>query len=380
MDRSGRFFLGKKLNVGILSTSFADFYLMADFAGLISRYCNKSTHQITFIARESARSVDLRTLHKLTENAKIQVETLALKMPSNGCSSVALGMAFWAIEEDLRTIFSRLDYLFVLGDRGEALVISALAVSYHVKLIHLHGGEKTEGSLDDKYRFAISMLADCHLVKDTECAQRLKASGVSDEKIYVTGSIGTQALSLWLRSGEKRRKELGLMPEEKHIFACLHPDIVAGEQGYDHYFEFMEYLLSHGNYRIFASAPGFETESGGIVERWERLAKKYPEKIDYKPSFGREKFNLINYFSDAYCGNSSAGVLEIPYLTKGPIIDVGFRQKGRYDPVNSRIINCEFNSDRLRQIFETSVTIPKRIERCVLPTTQFSRFIKEHFL
>ena len=52
----------------------------------------------------------------------------------------------------------------VLGDRWELLYAVPPAVLRGVPLVHLHGGEVTEGAMDDRIRHAVSKLADLHCV------------------------------------------------------------------------------------------------------------------------------------------------------------------------------------------------------------------------
>src|SRR5690349_13591799 len=53
----------------------------------------------------------------------------------------------------------RPDLVVVLGDRSELLGLAAAAVVHRVPLVHLSGGEITEGATDDAVRHAITKLA-----------------------------------------------------------------------------------------------------------------------------------------------------------------------------------------------------------------------------
>lgn len=54
------------------------------------------------------------------------------------------------------------DYVLVLGDRYELLPICNTAFVMCIPIIHLSGGDVTEGAIDDGVRNAVTMLAEYH--------------------------------------------------------------------------------------------------------------------------------------------------------------------------------------------------------------------------
>ena len=54
------------------------------------------------------------------------------------------------------------DILVVLGDRYEALAAAEAAMLLRVPIAHIHGGEATEGAIDDLIRHAITKMAHVH--------------------------------------------------------------------------------------------------------------------------------------------------------------------------------------------------------------------------
>ena len=53
---------------------------------------------------------------------------------------------------------------------------------------------------------------------------------------------------------------------------------------------------------------------------------------------GQQKYFSLIRNSDGLIGNSSSGIIEVPYLQK-PTINIGTRQNGRFQ--SSSIINCD---------------------------------------
>ena len=57
---------------------------------------------------------------------------------------------------------SKPDALMVLGDRYETLAVCAAAMNAQIPIVHLYGGEATEGLIDEAVRNAITKLSYLH--------------------------------------------------------------------------------------------------------------------------------------------------------------------------------------------------------------------------
>ena len=56
--------------------------------------------------------------------------------------------------------------ILLLGDRFEILAVATAALIARVPIIHLHGGELTEGAYDDSFRHSITKMSFLHLKMD----------------------------------------------------------------------------------------------------------------------------------------------------------------------------------------------------------------------
>lgn len=48
------------------------------------------------------------------------------------------------------------DMVVILGDRYEMLVVAIISMLQHIPIVHLHGGEISEGAVDDSIRHSIT--------------------------------------------------------------------------------------------------------------------------------------------------------------------------------------------------------------------------------
>ena len=58
------------------------------------------------------------------------------------------------------------DLVIILGDRNELFSISVPCMIYNIPVLHLYGGDKTQGCTDESTRHAISMLSSYHIVSN----------------------------------------------------------------------------------------------------------------------------------------------------------------------------------------------------------------------
>ena len=69
--------------------------------------------------------------------------------------------------------------LILLGDRYEAFAAAAAAHLLGITVVHIHGGETTEGAVDDRLRHAITQLSTWHFTAAEPYRQRVIAMGHS---------------------------------------------------------------------------------------------------------------------------------------------------------------------------------------------------------
>jgi len=112
--------------------------------------------------------------------------------------SVGTGIAGLAdAYEELRP-----DMIMVLGDRYEILAAVSAALFYKIPVIHLHGGEITEGAYDDAIRHAVTKMSHLHFTSTEEYRQRIIQMGENPETVYYVGALGCdniRQVPLWIK-------------------------------------------------------------------------------------------------------------------------------------------------------------------------------------
>ena len=265
----------------------------------------------------------------------MKIDTLVGENDARGVSeSIGLGVSKFAVAlEELRP-----DLVLVLGDRFE---IFAAVIAAHVALIpvaHIHGGELTEGAIDDAFRHSITKMSQLHFVSTQEYANRVIQLGEQPGSVFVTGGLGVDAISqLELLSKSELESILNFKFGEKNLLITLHPvtlELAAADKQINELLAALDQLPDI-NY-IFTS-PNADPGSNYISHAIEKFVATH-ENSSFYASLGQLNYFSCIQFVDGVVGNSSSGILEIPTFRKGTI-NVGDRQQGRVQAKS--VINCE---------------------------------------
>jgi GDP/UDP-N,N'-diacetylbacillosamine 2-epimerase (hydrolysing) len=265
----------------------------------------------------------------------MKIDTLVGDNDAKGVSeSVGLGVSKFAVAlEELRP-----DLVLVLGDRFE---IFAAVIAAHVALIpvaHIHGGELTEGAIDDAFRHSITKMSQLHFVSTQEYANRVIQLGEQPGSVFVSGGLGVDAISqLKLLSKSELESILNLKFGEKNLLITFHPvtlELAAANKQINELLAALD-QLSDINY-IFTS-PNADPGSSYISQAIARFVATH-DNSSFFASLGQLNYFSCIQFVDGVVGNSSSGILEIPTFRKGTI-NIGDRQQGRVQA--GSVINCK---------------------------------------
>lgn len=230
------------------------------------------------------------------------------------------------------------DLLIVLGDRTEVLAICAAAMNAHVPIAHLHGGELTQGAIDDNVRHAITKMSYLHFASAEEYRRRIIQMGEEPERVFHVGALGVENI---LKEELLDRKTLGEnvnFPAEKdYAVVTFHP--VTMEPGTAERQVRELFLAMQRKTELFYLITKANADAGGalINEFMERETVKY-SNMKLVSSLGMKRYLSAVKYARFVLGNSSSGIIEAPSLGI-PTVNIGDRQKGRI--IADSVISCE---------------------------------------
>lgn len=237
------------------------------------------------------------------------------------------------------------DAIIILGDRYEMLAVAAGASIFKIPIIHIHGGEITEGAYDDSIRHSISKLSHIHFTSTAEYRERVIQMGEHPERVFNVGAIGLDNInSLNLLSREELSREINVKFKKYNYQVTFHPETL-GDISSEEQFDILLKAINQqkDSFFIFTKANA-DTDGRVINQMIDQYVSENPEKAISFKSLGTLRFLSLVNCCDAILGNSSSGIIEAPSL-KTPTINIGDRQKGRIQ--SKSIINCSIDEESI---------------------------------
>jgi UDP-hydrolysing UDP-N-acetyl-D-glucosamine 2-epimerase len=230
------------------------------------------------------------------------------------------------------------DALVVLGDRFEALAAAQTAIILRIPVVHLHGGEITEGAYDDAIRHAITKLSYLHCTSTNAYRNRVIQLGETPERVKNVGAIGLDHLlrSHFMTVGELS-KSLGFTISKPYLLVTYNPVTLVDEEPVISFQALLDSLEQFPEYQVILTYPNADDGGRSIIPLLENYAKNNPERVLAIPSLGQKRYLSAVKHSTAVIGNSSSGIIEVPAFDVATI-DIGMRQKGRLSAKS--VIHC----------------------------------------
>jgi UDP-hydrolysing UDP-N-acetyl-D-glucosamine 2-epimerase len=233
------------------------------------------------------------------------------------------------------------DILVVLGDRYEIFAAAPAAYSLKIPIAHIHGGEVTYGALDEGYRHAISKFSQLHFVSHEDYRRRLMRMGENPKNIYTVGAPGLDYLSTVDFSDTASCE---WVKEKDYFLVTLHSTTLGRENPEEQSNCLIEALEAFPEYRVIVTQSNPDPGGKLLNKRWQTWAESNPNVI-FVPILG-DDYLKVAYFSKMVIGNSSSGILEIPYLDR-PCLNIGVREEGRIIPKG--VYGCSFDTQSIKE-------------------------------
>lgn len=244
--------------------------------------------------------------------------------------------------------------LVILGDRFEALAAAQTAMILKIPIVHLHGGEITEGAYDDAIRHAITKLSYLHGTSTEEYRQRVIQLGEAPERVKNIGAIGLDHLARSnLLTVQEISNSLSFCLSSPYFLVTYHPVTLAEESPESSFQALLDSLDTFPEHKVIITYPNADDGGRKIIPMLEAYASQNPNRVLAIKSLGQQRYLSSVKHADVVIGNSSSGIIEVPSFDV-PTVDIGMRQKGRL--AAKSVLNC--NADK------TSIT--KAINNAIL--------------
>jgi UDP-hydrolysing UDP-N-acetyl-D-glucosamine 2-epimerase len=226
------------------------------------------------------------------------------------------------------------------------LGVCSAALMLGIPIAHIHGGESTEGLIDEAVRHAVTKMSHLHFTAADPYRRRVIQLGESPGRVFRVGGLGVDAaLSVPFLSRAAVEKNLGLALRPETYLVTYHPvTLDKGRAAKD----MRNLLLALGERREAAfvfTLPGAEAESEAVATALREFAGRHPGRAVLKATLGTPLYLSTLRFCTALVGNSSSGLLEAPTFGL-PALNIGARQRGRLRAAS--VLDCAADRRSIR--------------------------------
>ena len=282
-------------------------------------------------------------------NAKVEM-LLSSDSPAGISKSIGLGVIGFADE------FQRadLDMLILLGDRYEALSAAISAMVMRIPIAHLHGGELTEGAIDEGIRHSITKMSYLHFTSTEQYRNRVIQLGENPERVFYVGALGVENIKkINLMTKEELERSIHFEIDENTVIVTYHPVTLENNTVEEQFLNLLEVLDRNPKIRMIFTKANADTNGRIVNELIDKYTAQNSERACAFMSLGQKRYLSALKYCRIVIGNSSSGIIEAPSFGK-PIINIGDRQKGRI--CADSVINCGYTQQEIQQAMETALT------------------------
>jgi UDP-hydrolysing UDP-N-acetyl-D-glucosamine 2-epimerase len=246
------------------------------------------------------------------------------------------------------------DWVVVLGDRFETFAAATASYLLKIPLIHLHGGELTEGATDEAMRHAITKMSYLHFASTEVYRKRIIQLGEAPERVFNVGAIGLDNIkNLPLLSKTELENQLGISLNKPLFLITYHPVTLehnSSKQQFENLLEALDEFKTA--YQFIFTLPNADAQGRVIIDLLNEYVRIHPENSKQFTSLGQLRYLSLLQFTSIVIGNSSSGIIEVPSF-KIPIVNIGDRQRGRIKAES--VIDCGTSVDAISKAISKAI-------------------------
>jgi len=239
---------------------------------------------------------------------------------SMGLAQISFAEAFEELQPDI---------IVVLGDRYEIFSVVSSAMIAKIPIAHLHGGEATEGLIDEAIRHSITKMSHLHFTATQEYASRVIQLGEEPQRVFNVGGLGIDNIKkLPLTTKEEFENSIDFQLNKHNLLVTFHPVTLENNSAKKQFQELLDALETLEDTNIIFTKANSDTDGRIINEMIDKYVLNHSKNSKAFTSLGQLRYLSALQYVDGMVGNSSSGLLEAPSFKIGTI-NIGQRQQGR---------------------------------------------------
>lgn len=345
-----------KKNICIITGSRAEYGLLKNLINQIhkSKYFK---YQLVCTGSHLGRKTGNTINEILQDGYKIEAKIPILSKTSSAldvCNST--GKCIQKVSQTLHEL--KPEIVIVLGDRFEIFASAIAATILNIPIAHIHGGEITQGAIDEAFRHSISKMSYFHFVAAEEYKNRVIQLGEHKSRVFNVGGMGVDAIkNIELFSRGILEERFPFIKDSKYFMITFHPETLNTNNQLNQLTNLFNALEEFSNFKLIFTSSNVDTGGDEINNSIKNFVASHKNAFLYK-SLGQKLYFSLVSFCSGVIGNSSSGILEAPYFNVGTV-NIGNRQKGRL--MSSSIINTKPKKSEIKNAIE--VILSKKYNR-----------------
>lgn len=339
-----------KISIGVLTATRAEYSLLKPIITLINKSQRFEAKILVTGAHLSPEYGE--TYKEIEQDGFIIDKKIDILSKDDGSAAISKSMGLALIGFGEYFAEAKLDYLMVLGDRYETLAVCCAAMNARIPILHLYGGETTEGAIDEAIRHSITKMSYLHFTSTEEYRRRVIQLGEAPERVFNVGAIGIENAMTVPKYEKKELAEfVGLSLDVPYGVVTFHPVTLEGDVA-GQCRELLGAIEHFKDYQFIIT--GANADNGG--QEINRILSEFADLHDnvyFTYSLGGKKYLSALQYAAFVLGNSSSGLAEAPAFHI-PTINIGDRQKGRLRA--GSVIDCPTKKEEIVAAVEHAVS------------------------
>lgn len=237
------------------------------------------------------------------------------------------------------------DIMLVVGDRFEVFSAVSAAMTARIPVAHCHGGEITEGAIDESIRHAITKMSHLHFVSCNEYRNRVIQMGETPEMVFNVGGLGIENINrIDLLDKQTFEKSIQFTLDESAAIVTFHPVTLDNESAEYQFGELLSSFDEFPELKLIFTKANADADGRIINQMIDAFVQKNPERACAFVSLGQLRYLSALKHVTMVIGNSSSGLLEAPSFGI-PTVNIGDRQKGRI--MAASVIQCDNQKEQI---------------------------------
>ena len=243
------------------------------------------------------------------------------------------------------------DLIVLLGDRFEIMAAATAATICNLPIAHIHGGEVTEGAIDDAMRHAITKMSSVHFVAAEAYQNRVVQMGEHPDTVFTVGAPGLDHIARTELLGDVEvAKVLGIETSVLYLLITMHPATRKNTPVETEVEALLEALNEMQNHTAIFTGVNADAGHDAITNRIQTYVADNPGRARLFNSLGQVRYLSAMKYATIVVGNSSSGIIEAPAFGV-PTVNIGDRQKGRLRAVS--VIDCAATTEDISRAMTT---------------------------